>query len=165
MIRARVIHVLLPGWRDLEGALQGRKGNSPGDPLLLRWAQSLGHLHRTRHINPARSTEIDCRRIQLVELMATWAEMHLKLSNAIAPQVGQKIDALADAYVHGEMLMLSGNATEHQIHAGWSRTAQLMTEWADYVALVEYGQPLPPWPVKPAAPPTTAPPSASEDLQ
>lgn len=68
----------LPLWRELVAAFRGAAGHQPGDHLVLRWANALAHLHRTRVINPRRRTRIDTRRRELRALIDGWVVVHVQ---------------------------------------------------------------------------------------
>ncbi|WP_454194605.1 DUF4254 domain-containing protein [Nocardia sp. Marseille-Q1738] len=132
----------IPDWHQLCAAFRGAVGHNPGDHLITRWAQSLAHLHRTRHINPGRATEIDNRRADLVTLINNWVSTHIQPRTSSAEHVGRTADALAGAYVDAELLLLANIAVpEDTMHAAWSRVGYLATRWADLVAEVIDGQP------------------------
>lgn len=131
----------IPDWHQLCAAFRGAVGHSPGDHLITRWVQSLAHLHRTRHINPRRATEIDARRVELVTLINGWVSTHIQPKSG-AEDIGRTADALAAAYVEAELLLIArSEVPEEAMHAAWSRVGYLATRWADLVAEVIDGQP------------------------
>ncbi|MBF6298238.1 DUF4254 domain-containing protein [Nocardia amamiensis] len=135
----------IPDWHEVCAAFRGALGYTPGDHLITRWAQSLAHLHRTRHINPARATEIDRRRSDLVTLINQWVCTHIEPAHGRAELVGPTVDALASAYVEAELLLLiHTEVAEEAMHAAWSTVGYLATQWTDLVAEVIDGQPCPP---------------------
>lgn len=112
----------IPDWHQLCAAFRGAVGHSPGDHLITRWAQNLAHLHRTRHINPGRATEIDNRRADLVTLINSWVSIHIQSTSSSVEHVGRTADALAAAYVAAELLLLARiEVPEETMHAAWSR--------------------------------------------
>ncbi|WP_280248969.1 DUF4254 domain-containing protein [Nocardia abscessus] len=134
----------LPDWHELSSAIRYIAGDRPGDHLVTRWARALGHLHRTRRIDPGRTADVDRRRAELVTLINQWVTTHLAPATRAA-DVGPAADALAAAYIDAEVLLLAQNeVTEETLHAAWSQVGYLATQWADLVAAVVDGQPCPP---------------------
>lgn len=112
----------LPDWHELSAAIRYVAGDRPGDHLVTRWARALAHLHRTRHIDPGRASDIDQRRAEVVTLINQWVSTHLSPATRAA-DFGPAADALA---------------------AAWSQVGYLATQWADLVTAVVDGQPCPP---------------------
>ncbi|MGO4616568.1 DUF4254 domain-containing protein [Nocardia sp. 2YAB30] len=142
----------LPDWHDLVAAFRGEVGHTPGDPLVARWAQNLAHLHRVRHIIPARATDIDRRRGELVALINTWVATHIHPTGDDADRIGVAVDDLAAAYVDAEFVLATAeHGSDETVHAAWLGTSNLVVGWADLVSEVVYGQPPVPWPLIPIA--------------
>ncbi|MFD0360273.1 DUF4254 domain-containing protein [Nocardia sp. GCM10030253] len=135
----------LPDKQEVFAAFRGQKGRTPGDHLITRWAQNLGHLHRFRHINPGRADEIDHRREQLVVLIDGWIASHLPArSNTPLPtqSLGAAVDEMAGAFVVAELVLETDVPTSaREVHDAWSDLGFLATAWTDLVAEVVAAQP------------------------
>ncbi|NKY28178.1 hypothetical protein [Nocardia gamkensis] len=134
----------LPDWHELSAAIRYVAGDRPGDHLITKWARALGHLHRTRYIDPGRTADVDHLRAELVTLINQWVTTHLAPATRAA-DVGPAADALAAAYIDAEVLLLAPNEVpQDDLHAAWSQVGYLATQWADLVAAVVDGQQCPP---------------------
>ncbi|WP_327110026.1 hypothetical protein OHB12_19520 [Nocardia sp. NBC_01730] len=138
----------VPGWREVIAAFRGENGYRPGDHLIARWAKDLAHLHRVRHIDIARTGDIDRRRGELVTLIDNWVTSHVASSDAF----GRAVDELAAAHVAAEILIHTRDAVPQNVmHDAWFTVGMLAVAWVDLVAEVVDGQPPVPWTLNPNA--------------
>ncbi|MFD0361343.1 DUF4254 domain-containing protein [Nocardia sp. GCM10030253] len=146
-MRTTCVRATLPALSELVAAFRGRCGHTPGDHLILRWAQSLAHLHRVRLINPARASEIDHRREEVAVLIDSWVALHIPAPPhpcESTERIGTAVDQMAEAHVAAE-IALETEHTPDELHAAWEHVGYLGTRWTDLVSAVIDGQsPLPP---------------------
>lgn len=148
----------LPQWRELSAAFRGAAGQLPGDHLVLRWANALAHLHRTRIINPAGQARIDARRNELCTLIDEWIAVHIQPRQPWSQTTGygRAVDDMAAAHVVAELVLMAEH-TADELHRAWSHVGYLATRWADLVTEAVDGQrTVAPRPTQFATSPSTA---------
>lgn len=139
----------LPNWHALLAVFRGARDVLPGDHLILRWAGSLAHLHRIRHMRPDRAAQIDHRRSELVELITNWVDTHIRPCTTNTERVGRAVDDLAAAYIGAELALATAEETsDPSVHGAWIEASALAVAWADLVTEVVDGQPPMPWPIE-----------------
>ncbi|MGW0252514.1 hypothetical protein ACWDYH_38405 [Nocardia goodfellowii] len=141
LFEGAVARLSVPDLPSIAAGFQGSSGIMPGDQLLVRWANSLAHLHRVRYLE-GMGERVDRRRGEVVALIGDWVWRHLETSPAAAARVGQAVDALAQSYVADELaFLMAEGGTALFPHASWCQASSRVTEWADLVIELHESRP------------------------
>ncbi|MGQ4599607.1 DUF4254 domain-containing protein [Nocardia sp. R6R-6] len=112
--------------------------------LVSGWAQELTELHRCRREGIRQPTEIDARRVELVDRINTWALVHLpsaaadvRLHDASLGEVIDRIAAVAEQAFH---LLMHDDPGGERMHTAWTRLAELEIAYAELVCEVGDGR-------------------------
>ncbi|WP_194818234.1 hypothetical protein [Nocardia sp. XZ_19_385] len=124
----------LPSKDQLLAALRGHYLLGP----LCTQAYGLAELHRQRRDHPDRSEEIDTCRTELIEQIDDWAEVALPDPHPGArttpDRLGSVIDRMADASEYAFRLLMTIDPGSHEMHAAWTRLAELEIAYGELSA-------------------------------
>ncbi|WP_433574667.1 hypothetical protein [Nocardia brasiliensis] len=121
----------LPSVQEIRHALRGK----PVDAALCREVRELVQLHRYRRSHPLKSSEIDCRRVELVAQI----DRRLDDSPAASPPlrslahsstVGALLDRMAAAAARALDKLVAGGPSDPATRRAWGRVAELEGRYA-----------------------------------
>lgn len=125
-----------------EELLAAIRGHHVGPHPLTRLASELGYLHRSHRGQQHAPT---CwRRTAVTAAIDLWVTAHLPTPRPRAAlhteTLGTTVDRLAAAQVHAYHLLMTLPPADPQVHAAWSRLAELVNAYADLTTEVLRGQ-------------------------
>ncbi|MEU8899163.1 hypothetical protein [Nocardia sp. NPDC048505] len=124
----------LPSKDQLLAALRGHYLLGP----LCAEAFELAELHRQRRDAPERSAEFETSRVELIERIDDWAAAALPTPHPGArttpDRLGLVIDRMADASEYAFRLLMTIDPGSHEMHAAWTRLAELEIAYGELSA-------------------------------
>ncbi|MBH0776445.1 DUF4254 domain-containing protein [Nocardia bovistercoris] len=130
---------VLPSKDQLLAALRGHYLLGP----LCTQAFGLAELHRQRRDQPERAARIDSRRAELVGEIDDWADAALPAPRADArtatEPLGVTIDRMASASALAFHLLMTGDPAGDEMHAAWTRLAELEIAYGELSAALLAG--------------------------
>lgn len=137
-VRGKGSRPVLPTKQQLIVALCGNgfggQERSAAGPLCWE-AHALVQLHRCSRESPERDDEFGFRRADIVVGMDRWVTGHGPRPSAEAPahpeSVGTLINRMAQAAEHAMHILRTEGPNTDNMHAAWTRLAELEVEYAD----------------------------------
>lgn len=124
----------LPSTSELLCALSGQQVRGH----VCQWSYELVRVHRIRRERPQDAAVIDCLRTELIANINAWAIEHLP--GQPEQSLGDTIDRIAATADRAFHLLMTDDLTGENMHATWTRLAELSLAYGDLVRQAENGR-------------------------